>query len=114
MNQQSDLKIVNLTPHVVIVRTDDGETTFEPSGVVARVASSQVEAREINGIKIRKNSFGEVTFSGDLPQADFYIVSALVLSASNRPDFIQPDTSPSGAIRDDAGRIVAVKGFLVA
>lgn len=105
--------VVNLTPHPVTVRCEDGtETVFPASGVVARVASSQIHDGEILGIQVRKNSFGEVTFSGDLPPADFYIVSALVLSAANRKDFIQPDTSPTGAIRDAEGKIVAVRGFL--
>jgi len=105
-------KIINLTPHAVNIY-QDGEVvkTYAPSGVVPRVSTSSETIGTIDGFELVETVFGEVE---NLPPAEadtVYIVSALVRSASERTDLISPDTSPAGAVRDEAGRIVGVKRF---
>jgi len=107
------MRIINLTPHDIVVQKKNCErVTFEKSGVIARISSTTEVVGEIDGIVISQTSLGEVQYSAPLPEADYYIVSGLVKAASSRSDFLQPDTSPNGSIRDDSGRIVAVKGFI--
>lgn len=104
------MKIVNLTPHDIVIT--DGPT-FPPSGTVARVSVQQVEVGDINGISVKAQTFGDIV---DLPppQDDtVFIVSAMVLNAAKeagRNDCVAPDTS--NAVRDDAGHIVSVPGFV--
>lgn len=104
------LKIINCTPHAVVIT--DGPT-FEPSGTVARVTAHQKEDGEINGIPVKKQTFGDIV---DLPAPSddtVYIVSTIVLSAAKevgRTDVVAPDTS--NPVRDDEGRIVSAPGFV--
>ena len=104
--------IVNLTPHTINVMVGEEEVTFESAGV-ARVDSKSVELDAVNGIPTQKNIFGEVY---DLPEEKpdtYYIVSGIVLSAlPERRDLLSPATGPKdAAVRDEAGRIVAVTRF---
>lgn len=109
------MKIVNLTPHAITVRLESGDRVFEPSGTEARVATTATPAGEVDGIPVVAQTYGEIE---DLPAPEpdtLYLVSAIVLAAAKeagRTDCIAPDTSPQGAIRDEAGRIVAVRRFV--
>lgn len=104
------IKIVNLTPHSV--KITDGQS-FEPSGKVARVDAIQEDAGNINGIPIKKQTFGEII---DLPEPQdntVFIVSAIVLAAAKaqgRTDVVAPDTS--NAVRNEQGHIISVPGFV--
>lgn len=101
--------IINCTPHSLTV----AGRTFEPSGTVPRVAVRQIDDGTIEGIPVVRSEFGAVEGLPDYQEGVTLIVSALVLSAlgGTRPDCVAPDTSPSSAIRDDAGRITGVKRF---
>jgi len=111
--------LVNLTPHPIVVRTDNGDITFPASGQVARVTSQQTIAGyiELDGesIPIMKTTYGQVEGLPVPKTGTIYVVSGLVMAAlaGTRDDVIQPDTSPAGAIRDGDGRIVAVRGFQI-
>lgn len=102
--------IINVTPHPI--KITDGPT-FEPSGIVARVTTTQKDAGDINGIPVKRQTFGPIV---DLPApADntIYIVSAIVLAAakeSGRNDVVAPDTT--NAVRNEVGHIVSVPGFI--
>ena len=111
------MRFVNLTPHAIVIRT----LTVEPSGQVARVATGSRDAQPValaNGIVVpcQVKTTGAVT---GLPKygdeaGTVYLVSGTVLAAlresgTARDDVAAPSTGPDdGAIRDDAGRIVAV------
>ena len=106
------MTFVNLTPHSIIL--NDG-TEFPPSGTIARVTADLQEVGTINGVKLFRQTFGEVEglpeqFPGIAGQ--IYIVSAMVLAASNRNDLMAPATSHKDVVRNEAGQIVSVPGFV--
>ena len=106
------MKILNYTPHAIVVRLADGtDRAFPPSGVVARVKTTDVPLEAVDGIPTVRMTFGEV--EGLLPEEEgtICIVSSLVAQASGRSDLIAPNTGPT-AIREN-GQIVAVRGFQV-
>lgn len=104
------MKIINLTPHAIVIT--DGPT-FEPSGTIARVSVTQVDDGAIAGVPVKKQTYGDII---DLPAPapdTVYIVSAIVLAAAKeagRTDCVAPDTS--NAVRNEAGHIVSVPGFV--
>lgn len=112
------MTIINLTPHAITLRADDGVDHVIPaSGVVARVTSTPGGVLPDQGLPVPvkgADTFGDVI---DLPtpvDGVFYLVSALVGSAlrdqgAARPDVLCPGTGPQdGAVRNDKGHIVAV------
>jgi hypothetical protein len=97
------MQLVNLTPHAITI----GNETIEPSGTVARVTMEEREEEPIGGIPCISRIASGVTGIPS-PAADtIYIVSAMVLAATDRADVAAPDTG-STSIRDAAGRIQAV------
>ena len=125
------MTIINCTPHPVTYRDGDREVTWEPSGIVPRVATIEepTDSIESDGISLScvTQSTGQVeglptacSCGSDLDEWGYclrcstrhiHIVSAMVFNAADRTDLIAPDTG-KGAIRDDNGRIVAVSRFL--
>lgn len=109
------MRIINLTPHQVTVRTESGDRVFEPSGQVARVAVTSVQTDEIDGIPVFEQTFGDIEGLPDPEEGTIYLVSMMVRQAAQeqgRTDVVSPDTSPQGAIRNEQGQIVAVRGFV--
>lgn len=103
------VQFVNCTPHAIKLNSG---AVYEPSGNVARVAQSISEFDE-NGIAVQ--SFGSVTGLPEPKENTIYIVSAMVLGraqAEGRTDVVAPATGHKDCVRDDAGRIVSVPGFL--
>src|SRR5690554_5182871 len=104
------MKVINLTPHAVVIT--DGPI-FEPSGKVARVSVQQVDDGFIDGVPVKKQTFGDIVDLPDPADDTIYIVSALVLSAAKaagRTDCVAPNTAQ--AVRNDAGHIISVPGFV--
>lgn len=105
------MKIVNLTPHPLNMKTDSGDVIIQPSGTVARATTTRNIISNVNvdgiNIPINKTVFGDVDGLPD-PQPDtIFIVSMLVANAVQRPDVLIVDDT----VRDDQGRIVGAKAF---
>lgn len=107
--------IINLTQHTINVFLGQKEISF-PSQGLARVKTEEKIIGTVDGIPVVKTVY--TTVEGlPAPQEDtIYLVSTLVLQALKangvcRPDCLAPNTGLSGAIRDDQGRIVGVRGF---
>lgn len=103
------IDIVNLTPHAIIV--DDGvtQTTYAPSGVVARVTQEATVVGEVNGYKVKRL----VSVGDNIPAPindTIYLVSAMVLGQSERSDLVAPNTNE--AKRNEKGHIASVPGFV--
>ena len=103
------MKFINLTPHAI--KLNDG-TTFPPSGVVARVAADLQEVKTIGGVQLYRQTFGDVEGLPEVIPGTMYIVSAMVLDAVDRDDCVAPATSSKETIRNEAGQIVSVPGFV--
>lgn len=107
-------KIINCTPHALSLRSGEETYTIAPSGTVARVGSTPGAMETVSGIPVPvagRTTYGEVTGLPDPAEYTYYIVSGVVGAALNgsRPDVLCPGTGPNdGAVRDEAGRIVAV------
>ena len=96
------MKIINLTPHSVTLCGEDGSITIEPSGVVARVATTQCTIGDYNGVPIVIETIGQVSNLPDEAQNVCYIVSRLVAQA----ECLRRDLYfPTNLLRDSQGRI---------
>ena len=108
------MNIINLTPHTINVADKDGNIIREikPSGTVARVSTKEAPAGEIDGIPVVETKFGEVEGLPEPQDGTVFLVSSIVRSAvpALRTDVLVPDTGPT-AVRDEQGRIVAVRRF---
>lgn len=113
------MKVINLTPHPIVLRSPSGEdTVVEPSGTIARVATVPGEdtGTVVGGVPVHAaDRPGEVTGLPDPQEDTIVIVSGLVgaaLAADGhkcRSDIVVPGTGPAdGAIRNERGHIVAV------
>ena len=104
----TDLHLVILTPHPIVI--DDGTTvlTIVPSGTIARVTTSLTDL----GDGLFTRTWGDVVDLPDPQDNTIYIVSAMVAGrVLDRTDVASPATDM--AKRDDNGRIVSVPGLIV-
>jgi len=109
-------KYVNLTPHKLVIYDKGGENIkyeIEPSGTVARVKVEQEYCGMAGDVEVYKTRYGAVEGLPKPKPATYYIVSNIVLQALKgvRKDIVAPDTS--NAIRDENGRIIGIKQFIV-
>lgn len=109
------LKLVNLTPHPIVLQTPEGDRyRVEPSGTVARVASIPGDLVDVPGIPVPvagPDRPGQVTGVPRRRMDTVLIVSGFVGAAlkGQRDDILVPGTGPAdGAIRNERGHIVAV------
>jgi hypothetical protein len=105
-------KIVNLTPHAINLMAGDTTITIQPSGMVARCATTrtQVDVLTVDGVQIPVNALGFGEVQGlPAPQDDvFFVVSSLVANAAKgRSDLLTVDD----AVRDGAGNIVGARAL---
>ena len=103
------MNFVNLTPHSI--KLNDG-TMFEPSGVVARVSADLQAVEPVGGVQLFRQTFGDVEGLPEQMPGTMYIVSAMVLDAVDRDDCVAPATGSKETIRNEAGQIVSVPGFV--
>lgn len=102
-------KLINLTPHaVVLVLPDGGTRAVEPSGSVARCAMETVQFGEAFGVPLRRASYGEVSGLPAPEEGVVYIVSALVRAAVPARGDV---ASPSDFVRNEAGQVVGCKAL---
>ena len=99
------MKIINLTAHEINEVTS--KQTFQSSGRVARVKSSTVKVGVYLGCPVYSSTFGEVEGLPEPTKDIIYIVSSLVLNASNRDDLV----APGNLCRDEKGQPVGCVGF---
>ena len=113
-------KILNLTPHEIVLRTPEGvDIRIPPEPEPARVMQLEFEPHPILGVPVPavpSPVFGEVVGLPAYREDTFLIVSGLVLAqCPRRFDVFAPATGPNdGAVRDAAGRIIAVTRLVAA
>lgn len=103
------MEFVNCTPHALTI---EGLGTLPPSGTLPRCAAVRTESSPVGGVRLVRQTMGQVTGLPDAREGVALIVSALVLGALNgtRGDVYAPDTGPD-AVREN-GQIVAVRGLV--
>lgn len=107
-------KVINLTPHEVIIIPREGETyCFPKSGTVARCSTTAEEISIITAsgkgnIPLVKTVIGEPQNVPEPEDDTLFIVSRLVKSAlPERNDLIVPD----GLVRDENGNVIGAERF---
>jgi hypothetical protein len=107
------MQIINLTPHaIVIAKSDSSQTIIPATTPSARIQQQNVLSHDVDGIPVSVVVYGEIEYLPDPQPETVYVVSAMVAQqCRHRDDVLAPDTG-SSAIRDEAGRIVAVRGFV--
>lgn len=105
--------LINKTPHSIHIADEDGNIVREipPTPPACRVASSAKPGTPIDGVPFVETVFGEIE---NLPAPEdgvWYIVSQIVIAASNgRPDLVRPDSGPT-AMRDADGKMIACRAL---
>jgi hypothetical protein len=107
----SNVSLVNLTPHALVIRVGEVDVTIPPSGNVARVAVRQVAAGSIatdaGEVALYRSEYGQVEGIPAQEPGVVYLVSGLVASrCQEREDVWGPDTGPT-AVREN-GQVKAV------
>lgn len=106
--------LVNCTPYDIVIVLDDGEhDVIPPSGIVARVASTQADYGTIGGrIPVAtRPAYGAVEGLETLDPMTPVIVSivaAPLVAATGRPTFT-PDTGPDSVVQNPNEAIINVR-----
>lgn len=95
------MNLINLLPHPVHVLMDEDILTIHPSGRVARVIEHEEDSQPIDTIPTSSIMIGGIANLPDCDGDTKYIVSKVVLMATNRTDLY----CPMGVIRDDQGYV---------
>ena len=73
--------MLNLTPHAIVVETDNARITFEPSRTVACVSTHTIVVGTVDDIPVVERSYGEVENVLESP-CDPFLVSSMILDRS--------------------------------
>jgi len=107
------MKVVNLTPHEVVVMSDNREVVdrYPATGQIARVSEViEPDNLDLGGVPVVRKRHAEVVGLPEPQDEVLYLVSVIVPPAvPDRNDLIVPDTGPDSAVRDDGGRIIGVR-----
>ena len=76
------MKLINLTPHPIILIGDSMTAEIKPSGL-ARCKVTTEKVGEVNGFPVNKNTYSQVVGLPDPEKDTVYIVSAIVAKAVN-------------------------------
>lgn len=106
------MKVINLTPHDIVVWHECTERRYKASGTIARVRQEHEVVGSIDGVPIVRTIMGDIENLPPPQPQTVYLVSNMVLQhAKGRYDLLAPDTGPT-AFRGDNGQIVAVRNFI--
>jgi hypothetical protein len=109
-------QFINLTPHAITIDSNGIDAiTVQPSGMIARVSTSELDAGDVAGIPVIRRAMGEVSLGIVRDQIDtdtVLLVSSMVLDAIPEghellPFCFAPDTGAT-AKRNDKGHIISV------
>ena len=105
-------RIINCTPHVINVLTEEGIIDFPTSGIVPRVSVTRTQVGTINNIPVYGTVLGEIENLHEPVEGIIRIVSMMIAehpSVKYRDDLIYPGE----LVRDESGKPIGCKGFTV-
>ncbi len=118
----NDVRFVNLTPHPIVVRREDGsELTIPAAGKPFRLEEEDIETGlDIDGVPlvVRRFKFPEEIPAEFEDPDNIVIVSLPVLQVLKQMGLrfpalvVAPDTG-KGAIRDESGKIIGTTRFIL-
>ena len=106
------MKIINCTPHDINAKVGDEIVTYKASGILPRVENCEKEVTVINGVPCVVSELGSVAGLPEPKTGTMYIVSRMVLDASERHDLLAPDSGKT-AVRNEKGHILYVIRWIV-
>ena len=109
------MNFINLTQHEISIKNSDLDVTVQPSGMIARVSTSEQEAGSVAGIPVIRRVLGDVTLHlvrDQITTDTILLVSSMVLEAipvghELLPFCFAPDTGLT-ATRNDKGHVKSV------
>jgi|BioPla2DNA2_1021312.scaffolds.fasta_scaffold03838_2 hypothetical protein len=117
---RKNIKVVNCTPHDVVIVKEDDFYVIEKSGIIPRLKEVQTKLNEINfqatkldevrdiSVDIVQKSFNEIEGLPEKQEGTIYVVSALVAGAAkDRDDLFVPNDT----VRDENGRIIGCRNL---
>jgi len=106
----NDIVFVNLTPHKIVIHSDDYADIeeLEPEAIPVRVESKKEQVGDLQGFPIWKTEMGELTGLPEPQPGVVFIVSALVAAQIKREDIM----SPGELIRDEKGNVIGCRGLV--
>jgi len=110
------LRVVNLTPHDVVIVDAAGMEVkrYLTAGQMVRVNTADVPLDNVDNVPVVRTEYTDVSGLPDLQPNTVYLVSVLVAQALNgsRPDVYTPDTGPKSVVRDAQGHIIGVQRLM--
>lgn len=112
--KQGNIVLVNMTPHEVKYYRGRDSLSIPPSGLPPIRLAEKNEGEFVKeGFSFTRKVYAKAENLPPEKDNVYYIVSKMVLDATQREDFIAPDTG-DGAVRDvdgsETGRVGAILG----
>jgi len=104
------MKIINMTPHSIVVSQGDNVETFEPCGTVIRMETIEKPLTPVNGFEVVSTSIVDHNLPDQVSGVMLLVSSMVLASFPNRKDLIAPNTGRAN--RNEKGHIVSVPGFI--
>lgn len=109
MGRGGAMAIVNLTPHALLLRKEDGSVLeVPPSGTVARRREERRVVGQVEGLSVHETVYGPVEGLPEKQDGVIYIVSALLAAGAPQRDDV---FAPGPALRDEQGRVTGAVGL---
>lgn len=99
------MKFINLTKNDLF--EIETQTSIPRSGIVAFVRTKNRNVTNLNGIKVFRTEILKIVNLPEPVENTIYIVPALVLNATDRPDVV----APGHVERDENHRVIGCRGF---
>lgn len=103
------MQFKNMTPHVVTVVDAEGGViaSFEPSGEIARVATSAEVVENIGGVDIYRVEMGDTNIPDPEEGVGLIVSTMIMTSFPERKDLF----APYGLVRNEEGTVIGCQGL---
>lgn len=100
-------RIVNLTPHEIVMDLRPGRWTLPPSGIIARAIERVIDAAPIEGVPTTLVEYDGIEGIPKPEDGRWYVVSLIAAEAAKQWGRTTEDLlTPGQQIRDASGRVI--------